>query len=61
MGIPYRTGLTTIRFLLEKVCKLLVTYDRVIKEVLPAPQHVYVDALLQACRDFIDNTDNPRP
>lgn len=59
--VPYRTGLTTIRLLLRKICDLLTTYDQVIKSVLPAPQHVYVDALKQACEDFLENTTNPRP
>lgn len=59
--VPYRTGLTTIRLLLRKVCELLLTYDAVIREVLPENQWVYVDALQQACNDFMLNTTNPRP
>lgn len=61
MHIPYRTGLTTIRKLLEKICQLLVRYEEVINRVLPPSQHVYVAALRQACNDFLLNTDNPRP
>lgn len=59
--IPYRTGITTIKALLKKVCDLLVRYSAIIKQILPPSQHVYVDALLQACTDFQDNVDNPRP
>lgn len=59
--IPYRTGLTTIRLLLSRVCRLLVTYEQTIYAVLPPEQHVYIQALNQACNDFLLNTDNPRP
>lgn len=61
MAIPYRTGLTTIRLFTQKICTLIVRYDRVIKTILPPDQHVYVDALNKACSDFIEFTDNPRP
>jgi len=59
--IPYRTGITTIKLLLEKICSLLVKYEEVINLVVPPAQHVYVEALSQACKDFILNVDNPRP
>lgn len=59
--VPYRTGITTIKLLLKKICDLLVKYGPVIKSLIPEPQHVYVDALMQACVDFQDNVDNPRP
>lgn len=58
---PYRTGLTTIRKILTKVCQLLLTYRETIAHVLPPEQIVYVDALEQACNNFLANTDNPRP
>jgi len=59
--VPYRTGLTTIRLLLTKVCQLLVQYEQVIYHILPQEQHIYVAALRQACEDFMLNTTNPRP
>jgi len=59
--VPYRTGITTIKLLLEKVCSLLVKYEEIINLVVPPAQHVYVEALSQACKDFILNVDNPRP
>lgn len=61
MSVPYRTGLTSIRLFLTQVCRLLTQYNTVIKGVLPPEQHVYVDALLQACNDFMEFTTNPRP
>lgn len=59
--IPYRTGLTSIRILIQQVCRLIQKYQTVIFHVLPEEQHVYVNALLTACENFLQNTDNPRP
>lgn len=61
MSVPFRTGLTTIRALLNKICKLSLIYRDVILAVLPVEQHPYFFALETACRDFLDNTTNPRP
>jgi len=58
---PYRTGLTSIRLLLRKVCQLIQKYQVIIFDVLPEGQHTYVTALLTACEAFLENTDNPRP
>jgi hypothetical protein len=59
--IPYRTGIPTIKLLLERVCSLLVRYEDVIKLITPTEKYVYVEAIMQACKDFILNVPNPRP
>lgn len=59
--IPYRTGVTTIKFLLRKVCDLLLRYGDVIRGFTPTDKHVYIAALMQACEDFQTNIPNPRP
>jgi len=59
--IPYRTGITTIMLLLRKICEVIVSYKHIMLQILPEPQHVYVEALEQACNDFILNVSNPRP
>lgn len=59
--IPYRTGITTVKKLLRKICDILITYNTVIKSVTPANKHIYIDALMQACEDFITEVPNPRP
>lgn len=60
-NIPYRTGITTVKRLLRKICEILITYNDVIKRVTPADKHVYIDALMKACEDFIIEVPNPRP
>jgi len=59
--IPYRTGITSIKLLLRRVCNILVAFKPVMYAVLPTEQHVYIDALEQACNDFILQVSNPRP
>jgi len=59
--IPYRTGITSVKILLRKICSILTAFKPVMYAVLPEAQHVYVDALEQACNDFILNVSNPRP
>lgn len=59
--IPYRTGISTIRVLLTRVCSLIVRYEPVMEKILPDGQMVYVRAVSKACQDFILNVDNPRP
>jgi len=57
--VPRKRGLPTIHALLKTICRLLTTYMVVIKAILPPEQHVYVDALEQACNDFVLNVSNP--
>jgi len=59
--IPYRTGITTIKELLSKICRLLLIYDKALRIVIPQDKWVYVDAIKKACEDFILNVPNPRP
>jgi len=59
--IPYRTGITTIMGLLRRVCAVLVAFKHIMLQILPEGQHIYVEALEQACNDFILNVSNPRP
>jgi hypothetical protein len=59
--MPYRTGITTIKNLLNKICRILLFFDIPIRQVTSDEQYVYVVALKQACEDFILNVPNPRP
>lgn len=61
MNPPYRTGITSLKKLAKKTCKLLTLFIPLIKANIPPAQHVYVDALNQACADFVQFVDNPRP
>lgn len=58
--VPYRTGIPTIRLLLEKVCSLITKYRQVIYAVVPPEKHIYVDAVMKACEDFLENVPHPR-
>lgn len=56
---PTRTGIDALRRLAQTACTLLARYNTIIKAILPADRHVYVDALNQACQDFLENVPDP--
>lgn len=57
---PKRTGVPTLLVLARNTCRLLALFTPTIKAHLEVSRHVYVDALNQACADFVDNIDHPR-
>jgi predicted HD phosphohydrolase len=57
--VPRKRGLPAIHQLIKTVCRLMTKYMVVIKAILPEAQHVYVDALEQACNDFTQFVGNP--
>lgn len=54
-----RTGLTTLLDLARKICQIIVTFGPVLRSAIPTNQRVYLDALNQACSDFVLNVDPP--
>lgn len=54
-----RTAIPSVRALLTKVCQLLALYGVVMRAVVPVEKHIYIDALMQACEDFINNIPHP--
>lgn len=57
--VPRKRGLPAIHRLLRKMCQLLLDFKPIILAILPEEQHVYVNALEQACNDFVLNVSNP--
>lgn len=60
-GTPFRTGIDTALVLAAKICQLLIDYSNVIEQFLEPERQVYVQALRQACIDFTENVNPPRP
>lgn len=52
-----RTGLRTLHRLLRHVCRLFATFSIPLYAVVPADKHVYLDAVRQACDDFVLNVN----
>lgn len=48
-GIPYRTGLKSIRLLLRKVCALINSFREVMATFLTEDQLADIDALYELC------------
>ena len=52
-----RTGLRTLHALIKKACQLFADYGFILYQIVPADKHVYLNALSQACTDFVVNVD----
>lgn len=52
-----RTGLRTIHNLARHLCRIFATLSIPLYAVVPNDKHVYLDALNQACSDFVLNVN----
>jgi hypothetical protein len=55
-----RTGLRTIYTLLRKVCQIIAKFTPALSAILSPTQMVYLNAVNQACHDFILNVNVPQ-
>lgn len=58
--VPYRTGITTIFRLMKSLCRIIVEFRNVIREVWTVEQLSTLDELVDLC-EVILTYPNPRP
>jgi len=54
-----RTGLRVLWNTVRKICQIFARWAPLIYQVVPSQYHVYLDALSQACDDFVANVPVP--